>query len=128
MPISQNRSYSSFREMPTCMTRFQTACQRAKVKKSPPKSRAVFTHKAISNITAENICKIFENYKPLTQTRYANAGRLNIPSHTYAKYKKCPTYRCIKTWNNLPDGLPEEDIRKHKKAHQKYLIEKQYPQ
>ena len=89
---------------------------------------AVFAHKAVSNKTAENTCKIFENYKPLTQTRHANAGKLNIPSHTYAKYKKCPTYRCIKTWNTLPKGLPEDDIRKHKKAHQKYLIEKYYPQ
>ena len=89
---------------------------------------AVFTHKALSNKTAENTCKIFENYKPLTQTRHANSRKLNIPGHTHAKYKKCPTYRCIKTWNTLPKGLPEDDIRKHKKAHQKYLIEKYYPQ
>ena len=85
---------------------------------------AVFIHKAISKNTAENTCKIFENYKPSTQTRHANSGKLNIPTHGTAKFKKCPTYRCIKTWNSLPKGLPEEDVKAHKKAHQKYLIQK----
>ena len=47
---------------------------------------AVFIHKAISKNTAENTCKIFENYKPSTQTRHANSGKLNIPTHGTAKF------------------------------------------
>ena len=88
---------------------------------------AVFAHKAVSKKNAENTCLIFESYKPKTQTRGSDLGRLNIPTHSYAKFQKGPTYRCIKTWNSMPSGLPVEDIKKRKKAHQKYLVEKYYP-
>ena len=47
---------------------------------------AVFIHKAISNKTAENTCKIFETYKPETRTRHAKSGKLNIPTHFTAKF------------------------------------------
>ena len=87
---------------------------------------AVFAHKALSNKTAKNTCQIFESYRPKTETRKANLGKLNIPTHTNAKFQKCPTYRCIKTWNSMPSGLPDDDIQKRKRAHQKYLIEKLY--
>ena len=87
---------------------------------------AVFAHKALSNKTAKNTCQIFESYRPKTETRKANLGKLNIPTHTNAKFQKGPTYRCIKTWNSMPSGLPDDDIQKRKRAHQKYLIEKLY--
>ena len=86
----------------------------------------VFVHKAIIGKNAENICKIFNKYKPTVSTRRAKSHKLNIPKHTFSKFKRSPLHRSIKSWNNTPDNFPMDNVKTRKNLLQKQLITLNY--
>ena len=82
----------------------------------------VFTHKSLLNKHPANINCIYQQHLPTGNTRGATSGRLNIPKHKTAKYEHSPLFRTIKTWNAVPAHIEKGDIRKHKAAYQRFLI------
>ena len=86
----------------------------------------VFTHKALQMKSAQNTTKIYQTYSHEANTRRAQSGKLNIPTHNYSKFKKSPLYRTVQSWNEAPPNLPIGNIKLHKNHFQKHLINKAY--
>ena len=82
----------------------------------------VFTHKSLLNKHPDNINSIYQQHLPTGNTRGAASGKLNIPKHKTAKFEHSPLFRTIKTWNAVPSHIEKGDIRKHKAAYQRLLI------
>ena len=86
----------------------------------------VFIHKSLLGINPANINEDYTQQKPTGNTRRAQQGKLNLPTHQSSKYQNSPFYRTIKSWNSCPSSLPANNPKTHKIHFQKYLIDRTY--
>ena len=84
---------------------------------------AVFIKKALMNKLSHNITYKYLEHLPNEKTRQAEQGKLNLPKHRTTKYEKSPLYRTIKTWNNIPESISENQPNLLKRKYQTYLIQ-----
>ena len=84
--------------------------------------RTVFLHKALLNISSQNLHYQISNYLPKFNTRNKSKNNLTIPTHNTAKFERSPLYKMILDWNSTPDTLPKDNVKLDKIHFQKYLI------
>ena len=87
---------------------------------------AVFIHKALNEKLPANITKQYSSFKPTSNTRAAQSGKLNLPKHSTAKFQNSLLFRCIKTWNGVPDQLEYSSTKQLKTRYQRHLIMNTY--
>ena len=112
--LGKKRKYSNRKAMKEL--KFLNLEQRRKI------HRTVFLHKALLNISSQNLHNQISNYLPKFNTRNKSKNNLTIPTHNTAKFERSPLYKMILDWNSTPDTLPKENVKLHKIHFQKYLI------
>ena len=88
---------------------------------------AVFTHKSLLFQNPEDINNSYLKQIPTGNTRQATQGMLTLPKHTTSKYENSPLYRSIKAWNSCPPHIPTGNLKTHKAALHKHIIQQSYP-
>ena len=88
----------------------------------------VFIHKALVQKSSKNLQKDYDFYSRKINTRNAKLGKLIQPAHSTTKYRKSVLYRTIKTWNELPQSVKNDDPKKQKTNFQNFLINETYPE
>jgi len=89
---------------------------------------SVFIHKALVKKSSKNLQNDYDFYKRKVNTRNANQGKLIQPAHSTTKFRKSVLYRTIKTWNELPQSVKNDDPKKQKTNYQNFLIKETYPE
>ena len=88
----------------------------------------VFAHKSLLGNHPNEICQMFLQQCPTSNTRGSHAALLNIPTHKTQKYQNCPFYRSIKSWNDVPENISTGAKTKlFKKEYQRHLINATFP-
>ena len=86
----------------------------------------VFTHKSLLFMNPDQINNTYLQQIPTCDTRQAARGKLTPPRHSTSKYQNSPLYRSIKSWNTCPTHIPTGNVKVHKTALQKHLIQESY--
>ena len=87
---------------------------------------AVFCHKSLLFQNPEEINNSYLKQLPVGNTRQAAQGKLTLPTHSTSKYENSPLYRSLKTWNSCPTSIPTGNIKIHKSALHKHIIQQTY--
>ena len=87
---------------------------------------AVFVHKTMSGKMPKNITEDYHKLQPRLNHRSAENMILNIPAHKTSKYENSVLYRSVKTWNQLPTELKNEDTSTFKKKLQSHVTNMKY--
>ena len=88
---------------------------------------AVFTHKSLLFQNPDEINNTYLQQIPTCDTRQATAGKLRLPKHNTSKYEYSPLYRSLKSWNACPSHLPTGNLKAHKTALHRHIIQQTYP-
>ena len=89
--------------------------------------QAVFTHKSLLHNHPNDICQMYFQQCPKRNTRGSHSAILNYPPHKTHKYEQSPFYRCLKSWNNIPENIMKNTTTKaFKNSVQRDLIQKQF--
>ena len=88
---------------------------------------AVFTHKSLLQNHPHDICQMYILQCPTSNTRGSHSAILNYPPHKTQKYENSPFYRCLKSWNSIPENILKNTTTKaFKRDLQKDMIQKQF--
>ena len=74
----------------------------------------------------KNITEDYNKLQPRLNHRSAENMILNIPAHKTSKYENSVLYRSVKTWNQLPTELKNEDTSTFKKKLQTHVTNMKY--
>ena len=108
----------SFRKL-----RFLNLNQRRKI------HEVVFTHKSLLQNHPDEICQMYINQCPTSNTRNSTSAVLNYPQHKTTKYETSPFYRSISSWNSIPAHICTNTTTKaFKNQFQKHVITTTYTQ
>ena len=118
--ITGNRKYDS-------ATNSLTHLKLLNLEKRREIHETVFIHKALTGKSSKNLQNEYDLYSGKINTRNSKKGKLILPAHTTTRYRKSVLYRTIKSWNNLPQIVKNEDPKKQKNNYQKFLIDEMYP-
>ena len=87
----------------------------------------VFTHKSLLHHHPSDICKMYLELCPTSNTRSSHSATLNYPPHSTTKYEKSPLYRSVESWNSIPNYIATNTTTKvFKREFQKNLIQKTF--
>ena len=84
-------------------------------------SIAVHVKKSLLAKAPENIQQLYMKQISYEDTRAAARGDLNYPKHRTQKYQQGPLYSAIKTWNNIPLKLRDNNLSCFKTDLQKHM-------
>ena len=118
--MTQNKKYES-------ATRSLRQLKLLKLDQRRAIHESVFIHKIMLSKTPTNLYQQYQSYFLKSNTRAAEMGKMKIPTHRTSKFKKCPLYRTIKSWNDTPAYIRKDNIKKHKTTLQNMMIEETYP-
>ena len=82
---------------------------------------AVHVKKSLLAKAPENIQNLYMGQLSYEDTRAATRGDLTYPKHKTQQYQQGPLYTAIKTWNNIPLHLRDNDLSCFKRNLQKHL-------